>query len=324
MEYRQLGNSGLRVSELGLGGNNFGWWADEQTSIAVINHALDIGINYIDTADRYGEGRSEEFIGKAIKGKRANVVIATKFGYPVGTGEGPNDYGGSRHYIMKAVDASLRRLQTDYIDVYQMHGPYPETPIEETLRALSDLVQAGKVRYIGCSNFAAWQLCEAFWTSRVNHLHSFATVQVRYNMLERHIEIELAPCCRQYNIGVIPWGPLAGGFLTGKYRQGEKAPADARMAKPNPIYSHILSDDNWNALDRLKTFAGERGHTVAELAIAWLLAKPWISSVIAGARTVEQLSANLPAMQWKLTDDEMREIDSISPPVDPGKMPPMR
>jgi aryl-alcohol dehydrogenase-like predicted oxidoreductase len=315
MEYRRLGNSGLRVSELGLGANNFGWWADEQTSIAVINHALDMGINYIDTADMYDRGRSEEFVGKALKGKRANVVIATKFATPMG--EGPNDKGGSRHYIMKAVEASLKRLQTDYIDVYQMHNPDTETPIEETLYALDDLVHAGKVRYIGCSNFAAWQLCEALWTSTANHLHSFVTVQVRYNVLERSIETELVPCCRKYGIGVIPWGPLAGGFLTGKYQQGEQAPADARLAKPVGIYSHIFTDDNWNKLSKLKAFAAKRGHTVAELAIAWLRAKPWITSVIAGARTVEQLSANLPAMQWKLTEDEIAEVDAIAAPVHP-------
>jgi aryl-alcohol dehydrogenase-like predicted oxidoreductase len=314
MEYRRLGNSGLRVSELGLGANNFGWWADEQTSIAVINHALDVGINYIDTADMYDRGRSEEFVGKALKGKRANVIIATKFATPMA--EGPNDKGGSRHYIMKAVEASLKRLQTDYIDVYQMHNPDTETPIEETLSALDDLVHAGKVRYIGCSNFAAWQLCEALWTSTVNHLHSFVTVQVRYNVLERSIETELVPCCRKYGIGVIPWGPLAGGFLTGKYQQGEQAPAEARLAKPVGIYSHIFTDDNWNKLSNLKAFAAVHGHTIAELAIAWLRAKPWITSVIAGARTVEQLSANMPAMQWKLTDEEITEIDAIARPID--------
>jgi aryl-alcohol dehydrogenase-like predicted oxidoreductase len=314
MEYRRLGNSGLRVSELGLGANNFGWWADEQTSIAVINHALDVGINYIDTADMYDRGRSEEFVGKALKGKRADVIIATKFATPMG--EGPNDKGGSRHYIMKAVEASLKRLQTDYIDVYQMHNPDTETPIEETLRALDDLVHAGKVRYIGCSNFAAWQLCEALWTSTTNHLHSFVTVQARYNVLERSVETELVPCCRKYGIGVIPWGPLAGGFLTGKYQQRKEAPADARLAKPVGIYSHIFTDDNWNKLSKLEAFAEKHGHPVAELAIAWLRAKPWITSVIAGARTVEQLSANLPAMQWSLTHDEIAEIDAISRPAD--------
>jgi aryl-alcohol dehydrogenase-like predicted oxidoreductase len=212
---------------------------------------------------------------------------------------------------MRAVEASLRRLQTDYIDLYQMHVPDKDTPIEETLTALNDLVQTGKIRYIGCSNFAAWQLCEAVWTSKVKRLHTFMTVQVRYNILERDIENELAPCCRQYGVGVIPWGPLAGGFLTGKYQQGQKAPADARLAKPVAIYNHIFTDANWKRLAELKAFAAKTRHTTAELAIAWLLSKPWISSVIAGARTVEQLSANLPAAQWKLAEDEIAEIDAM-------------
>ena len=283
MKYRKLGNSGLKVSELGLGANNFGWWADEPTSISVINLALELGINYIDTADMYDRGRSEEFVGKALKGKRADVIIATKFATPMG--DGPNDKGGSRRYIMRAVEASLKRLQTDYIDVYQMHIPDPDTPIEETLSALDDLVHAGKVRYIGCSNFAAWQLCEALWTSSTRNLHSFVTIQVRYNVLERAIETELVPCCRKYGVGVIPWGPLAGGFLTGKYEEGKQAPADARLAQPVGIYSHIFTDDNWNKLGKLRAFAGKRGHSVAELAIAWLLARPWTSSVHTTARS---------------------------------------
>lgn len=319
MKYRTLGNSGLQVSELGLGANNFGWWADEKMSVAVIMRALELGINYIDTADMYDRGRSEEFVGKALKGKRADIIVASKFATPMG--DGPNDKGGSRHYIMRAVEASLKRLQTDYIDLYQMHVPDPDTPIQETLSALDDLVRSGKVRYIGCSNFAAWQLCEALWTSRFNHLHAFVTIQVRYNVLERAIETELVPCCRKYGVGVIPWGPLAGGFLTGKYEQGKQAPAGARLAQPVGIYSHIFTDDNWDRLTRLKAFAEKRGHTVAELAIAWLLAKPWTTSVIAGARTPEQLSANLPAMEWQLTDAEMAQIDAIAAPVNPGKTP---
>ena len=217
MEYRRLGCSGLKVSEISLGTNTFGRRADEQTSIAIVKHALDMGIIFIDTADTYDRGRSEEFIGKAVKNQRSQVIIATKFGYPMG--DGPNDRGGSRYYIMKAIETSLKRLQTDYIDLYQMHVPDPTTPIEETLRVLDDLVRAGKVRYIGCSNFAAWQLCEALWTSRLNNLQSFVTVQPRYNILDRQIETELVSCCQAYNIGVIPWGPLAGGFLTGKYHQ---------------------------------------------------------------------------------------------------------
>jgi aryl-alcohol dehydrogenase-like predicted oxidoreductase len=309
MEYRRLGNSGLKVSEIGLGGNVFGKWADEQTSIAVINHALDLGINYIDTADMYGQGLSEELIGKAVKNKRSQFIIATKFGYPMG--DGPNQSGASRYYIMKAADASLRRLQSDYIDLYQVHLPDPTTPIEETLRALDALVRTGKVRYIGCSNFAAWQLCEALWLSKVNNLHSFVTVQPRYNLLERQIETELVPCCQAYDIGVIPWGPLVGGFLTGKYRKGQEAPSGTRLSQPYPLYNNIFTEANWNKLAKLEAFAIECGHNMGELAIAWLLAKPWISTVIAGARKTEQVSANATAAKWKLTAEEVSKVDVI-------------
>ena len=311
MEYRNLGKSGLVVSELGLGGNNFGWWADEQTSLAVISKALDTGINFIDTADMYGQGRSEEIIGKAIKGKRADIIIATKFGRQMG--DNPEDQGGSRYYIMKAVDASLRRLQTDYIDLYQMHAPDPLTPIEETLSALNELVKAGKVRAIGCSNFAAWQLVEAIWTSKVNNMASFVTIQARYNLLERDIEQHIVPCCQKYDISIIPWGPLAGGFLTGKYQKGQDMPDDARLAKPSGVYNNVINENNWNKVTELKSFAEEHGHTIGELAIAWLLSKPWISSVIAGARKAEQLTANVQATGWTLTDEEITRIDTLSP-----------
>ncbi|MBI4289312.1 MAG: aldo/keto reductase [Chloroflexi bacterium] len=310
MEYCKLGNSGLKVSRISLGGNNFGWYADEPASNAVINHALDMGINYIDTADMYDRGRSEEFIGKAVKGKRSQVIVATKFANPMG--DGPNEKGGSRYYVMRAVEASLRRLQTDYIDLYQMHRPDPTTPIEETLGALDDLVRAGKIRYVGCSNFAAWQLSDALWTSKVNRLPSFAIVQTRYNVLERQIETDIVPCCRAHNVGVIPWGPLAGGFLTGKYRKGEKAPADARLSKPNALYDSVFTESNWDRLAKLETFASERGHTVGDLAIAWLLSRPWVSTVIAGARKAEQVTANVAAAEWKLTAAEAAEVDSIS------------
>ena len=308
MEYRRLGNSGLKVSEISLGGNRFGWRADEETSIAVINHALSMGINFIDTADMYDKGRSEEFVGKAVKSQRSDVIIATKFGYVMG--DKPNQRGGSRHYIMKAVEASLKRLQTDYIDLYQIHLPDPTTPIEETLRAMDDLVQSGKVRYIGCSNFAAWQLCQALWTSSASNLHSFVTVQTRYNLLERQIETELVPCCQAYNIGVIPWGPLAGGFLAGTYRQ-DKA-SDVRSSRPMPLYANIFTDANWNKLAKMETFAAERGHTVGDLAIAWLLSKPWVSTIIAGARKLEHVSANVAAAEWKLTAEEVAEVEAVS------------
>ncbi len=318
MEYRKLGNSGLKVSEIGLGGNNFGedqranWGIDEQATALVINHAMDLGINFIDTADWYGNrGRSEEFIGRAVKGRRSQVIIATKFAFP--TGEGPNDYGGSRYHIMRAIEASLRRLDTDYVDLYQMHRPDPTTPIEETLRALEDLIRDGKVRYIGCSNFAAWQLCEALWTSRVNNLASFITVQPRYNLLDRTIERELVPCCQAHGIGVVPWGPLAGGFLTGKYLKGRETPADSRFASSAmPIFSDLLGESGYDKVTRLQAFAEERGHSVGELAIAWLLARPWLSSVIAGAKKTEQVAANVAAAEWKLTPEEVDQIDELS------------
>ncbi|MBI4268030.1 MAG: aldo/keto reductase [Chloroflexi bacterium] len=310
MAYRKLGNSGLKVSEVGLGSNNFGWRDDEATSITVINQAIDNGINFIDTADIYGRGQSEDFVGKAVKDKRSRVIIATKFANPMG--DGPNDRGGSRQYIFKAVDASLRRLQTDYIDLYQMHIADASTPIEETLRALDDLVHAGKVRYIGCSNFAAWQLCEALWTSRVHNLEPFVTVQPRYNLLDRGIERELVPCCQAYNVGVIPYTPLAGGFLTGKYRQGQEPPAGVRFSRRDPNYDRIVNSFNWQKLAKLEAFATGHGHTIGELAIAWLLAKPWTSTVIAGARNLEQITANVTAGQWKLTPDEVTEVDAIA------------
>lgn len=309
MEYRKLGNSGLMVSEIGLGGNNFGWWADEATSISVINHALDMGVTFIDTADMYKAGESEEFIGKAVKDRRSQVIIATKFGATMG--KGPNERGGSRYHIMRAVDASLRRLQTDYIDLYYLHVPDSLTPIEETLRALDELVRVGKVRYIGCCNIAAWQLCEALWTSKTNGLASFVVVQSRYNIMERQIESELYPCCQAYNVGVVPWGPLSGGFLTGKYRKGEEGPPGARLSVSMPMYDYIMTEANWKKLDGLKDFAAQRGHTVGHLAIAWLLARDRVSSVIAGARKIEQVSENVAAAEWKLTADELTQIEEI-------------
>jgi len=313
MEYRNLGGSGLKVSVLGLGGNNFGWWIDEQRSAAVINHALALGINFIDTADLYDKGRSEEYIGLTLKGRRTQVIIATKFSGQMG--EGPNDRGGSRWYIMRAVEASLKRLNTDYIDLYQIHFPDPTTPIEETLRALDDLVRAGKVRYIGCSNFAGWQLSEALWTSYVNNLNHFVTIQTKYNLFERQIEQELVPCCKAHGVGVIPWGPLAGGFLTGKYLRGEQPKISATGARPSKafieIYNGIMTDVNWERLGKLEAFAKIRGHNVGELAIAWLTSHPWLSTVIAGATSPEQLDQSLAGADWKLTAEEVAQVEQI-------------
>lgn len=323
MKYRNLGKSGLKVSEIGLGTLEFGGRLNEQDSISVIDHALDMGVNFIDTADVYGGGRSEEIVGKALKGKRSTAVVATKFG--ISTGEGPNDYGGSRSHIMNAIDASLRRLATDYIDLYYIHWPDPSTPIEETLRTLDGLVRSGKVRYAACSNFAGWQLCEALWTSKANNLEPFVGVQARYNLLDRGIESELVPCCRTYGIGVIPWGPLAEGFLTGKYQRGKPPPAGTRLGSPRagppprsspagmpgrpraPI--SVLTDANFDRLEALQRFATDRGHTVGELAVAWLLSHPWLSSVIGGVTNSKQVSANVASADWVLTDEERAELE---------------
>lgn len=311
MEYRRIGKSGLKVSEIGLGSNSFGGRASVADSIATIHLALDLGVNFIDTADVYADGRSEEVVGKAIKAKRSQVILATKFGGHARNAK-PTQQGGSRRFIMNAVDASLKRLDTDHIDLYYMHVPDPATPIEETLRTLDDLVRTGKVRYIGCSNFAAWQLCEALWTSKLNNLESFVAVESRYNLLDRQIETELLPCCQAYGVGVIPWYPLAAGFLTGKYQRGKPAPAGTRLSDPRSGLKAILTDANYDKLEKLQAFAVERGHSVGELAIAWLLSRSWISSVIAGARDTQQLSANVAARAWKLTAEDSLELDKLS------------
>jgi aryl-alcohol dehydrogenase-like predicted oxidoreductase len=322
MKYRGLGKSGLKVSEIGLGSLEFGRRLNEQETISIINHALDQGINFIDTADVYSDGRSEEFIGKALKGRRARVIVASKFGLP--TGDYPNDYGGSRAHIMDAINGSLRRLDTDYIDLYYIHWPDLATPIEETLRTLDSLVKAGKVRYMACSNFAAWQLAEALWTSRVNNLESFTGIQTRYNMVDRSIEPELVPCCQKYGVGVIPWGPLAEGFLTGKYQRGKPLPAGTRLGSPRsappprrlfagmsarpPAFASILTEANFDKLEKLQKFANERGHTVGELAISWLLSHSWLASVISGVTNPDQVSANVAAASWQLTEEEKTEL----------------
>jgi len=323
MEYRRIGKSGVKVSEIGLGTLEFGRRLNELQSISIIDRALDLGINFIDTADVYSDGLSEEFIGKALRGKRSSVILATKFGISIGNNA--NDYGGSRSHIMTAVEASLKRLGTDYIDLYYIHWPDPTTPIEETLRTLNDLVRTGKVRYIACSNFAAWQLCEAIWTSRLNNLECFVGVQTRYNLIHRDIESELVPCCQSYDIGVIPWGPLADGFLTGKYQRGKPATAGTRLGSPRPstppqrimrgipggphIFASILTESNYDILEKLQKFSMERGHTVGELAISWLLSHPWLTSVIAGVTSPEQVSINVAAANWRLTEEEKSQLN---------------
>ncbi len=332
MEYRRLGRAGVKVSVLGLGCNSFGTWLDEKAAERIVHYALEQGINFFDTADSYSDGLSEEFLGKALKGKRSEVVIATKFGLlpwsrrppreggPVRVPESPdgnpNDYGGSRYYIMKAVDESLCRLQTDHIDLYQVHAFDPITPIEETLRTLDDLVRMGKVRYIGCSNFKAYQLCQAMETSKRLNLEAFVTAQEFYNLIDRGIEQELVPCYQTYGLGLIPYRPLRSGFLTGKYRRGERVPSGSRYGvRPDFMRSVFLSDHNFDILEKLEKFAEERNHIVGELAIAWLLSHPWVSSVIAGSTKPEQIAANLKGSQWKLSPEEIAQINAITAEV---------
>ena len=309
MQYRRMGSSGLHVSVVGLGTNNFGFRMDEESSIRVCRHAIDEGINFIDTADSYGNGLSEERIGMALKGNRHDAIIASKAGNPVG--DGPNKRGASRNHLMNQVEASLRCLQTDYIDLYQIHRPDANTPIEETMRALDDLVSQGKVRYIGCSNFSAWQVCEANWTARAGNLAQFVTVQPEYNMLNRTVERELVPFCHEYNIGILPFYPLASGFLTGKYRQDQPLPEGARLTGNQRAQANTLTEKNYAMLSRLETFAEERGHPMVELAIAWLLANSAVCSVIAGATKNEQVTANVKAADWVLTPEDMAEVDEI-------------
>ena len=316
MEYRQLGHSGLEVSLVGLGTNNFGRRCDQAQSAAVLDRALESGINFIDTANIYSAGESETHIGHWLQGKRDQVLIATKFGMDIG--DGPMQQGGSRQHIMASVEASLDRLQTDCIDLYQIHRVDRRVPIEETLRALDDLVRQGKVRYIGASNFDAWHLCEAEWVARTRHLNRFVSVQNYYNLLKREIEREVTPFCETYGVGIIPYFPLESGFLTGKYRRGETPPEGARLTG-SPRGDDLLTDDNFDLLDRLSAFAQERGHTLLDLAIAGLAVQPAVASIIAGATTPEQVVANVAAAKWTLSAAHRDALDEILPSPHPGR-----
>lgn len=308
MEYRPLGNSGLLVSVAGLGANQFGRRCDLAQTKAVVHKALDLGVNFIDTADRYAGTLSEQYLGRAIQGHRHDVIIATKFGTPMH--EGPLWSGASRRYITAAVQASLKRLGVDHIDLYQIHYPDPRTPIEETMRALDDLVHRGDVRYIGCSNFSAWQVVEAQLVARFEHLTPFISAQNEYSLVERSVERELMPVCSKYGLGVIPFFPLAEGLLTGKYRPGQPPPVDSHL-DGNPMGAYRLSNDNFILLAKAEAFAQEQGHTIAELALAWLAAHPEVSTVIAGATRPEQVEENVRAFEWHLTAYDMAALDEI-------------
>ena len=304
MEYRRLGRSGLLVSAVGLGTNNFGTRLDEAGTRRVLDQALELGVTFVDTSDSYGRGASEALIGKLLGPRRKDVVLATKFSSPMG--DSPYQRGTSRRWLMEALDASLRRLATDAIDLYQIHFPDPETPIEETLRALDDVVAAGKVRYVGYSNFAAWQIVEGQWTARSEHLVRPISTQNHYNLLRREVEAEVLPAARAHGLGVIPYFPLESGFLTGKYRPG-KTPQGARL-EGSARAGEVLRPANFERLERWEAFASSRGRSLVELAVGWLLSHPEVGSVIAGASSAEQVRANVEAGTWRLEAAEMEMV----------------
>ena len=311
MELRKLGNSGLQVSVVGLGCNNFGMKIDLEASRKVVDQALELGVTLFDTADIYGKrGSSETFLGEMLGARRKAIVLATKFGMQMD--KAGVLQGGSRRYIMAAVEDSLTRLKTDWIDLYQIHTPDPLTPIAETLRTLDDLVRAGKVRYIGCSNLPAWQVVEAQWTARQLGLNAFVSCQDEYSLLVRDPDRDLLPAMQAHGLGLLPFFPLASGLLTGKYRRHSDIPPGTRLAVMEPLAKRYMTDANWPIVEQLEQFASERGHTILELAFSWLAARPTVASVIAGATSAEQVAQNVKAIGWSLTAEELTAIDRIT------------
>jgi aryl-alcohol dehydrogenase-like predicted oxidoreductase len=311
MRERRLGASGLAVSVVGLGCNNFGRRMDRSAVAAVVDAAIDCGITLFDTADTYGDprGASEELLRAALRanGRRDDVIVATKFGNDMSGGNGP-DWGarGGRRYIARAVDRSLRRLGADHIDLYQMHSPDPGTPIEETLSALDDLVRAGKVRYLGSSNFAGWQIADAAWTARTAHLTPFVSAQNEYSLLRRGVEAEVVPACERFGVGLLPYFPLASGLLTGKYRRGTAAPTGTRLAEDR--YAPLLREAPWDLVERIERYGRERSLTPVQVAIGALAAQPAVVSVIAGATTPEQVRENAAAAAWEPTPEDLSAL----------------
>jgi aryl-alcohol dehydrogenase-like predicted oxidoreductase len=311
MEFRNLGPSGLRVSTVGLGCNNFGIRVDAAGTRAVVHAALDAGITLFDTSDSYGgRGGSETLLGETLAERRKDIVLATKFASPMDDAGWLQ--GGSRRYIMHAVEASLKRLRTDWIDLYQIHKPDPLTPLEESLRALEDLVRHGKVRYVGLSNHPAWQVADAIWIARTQNFASIISCQDEYSLLTRGPERELIPMMKRFGVGLLPYFPLAGGLLTGKYRQGEEMPPGARLTMGGQLTGRFVTQENWRKIDGLRAFAQTRGHSLLDLAFSWLVANPLVSSVIAGATKPAQIEANLKAASWALSPQDLSEIDRLS------------
>ncbi|MEM1210568.1 MAG: aldo/keto reductase [Planctomycetota bacterium] len=330
MDYRYLGRTGIRVSPLCLGCMMFGGKTEPDDSYAVIDRAIDAGVNFLDTANVYTTGRSEIVTGEALKrnGHRDFVVLATKChgnmhkaGAPAGLAASelharlnPNRWGNSRRQIIEQCEASLRRLQTDWIDLYQIHRPHPDCPIDETLRAMDDLVRSGKVRYIGCSTFAAWQVVESLWVADRLGLNRFVTEQPPYHLLDRRVERELIPMAQTYGVGLIPWSPLAGGMLTGKYRRGQQPPDDARFTAGHHRQAMLDNQRVFDVVEAVEAIAQRHGKTTSQVALAWCMNRPGVTSPIVGPRTMEQLEDNLGAVEIELTEDDHARLDEVSPP----------
>jgi aryl-alcohol dehydrogenase-like predicted oxidoreductase len=320
MKYNKLGNSGLLVSEIALGTMIFGEktirGTDQKTAIKIIHQFLDQGGNHIDTANVYVAGRSEEIVGKALQGKRDQAVLATKVRFKMGSG--PNDQGLSRGHIIKSVEDSLRRLDVSYIDLLYMHCWDPLTPIEESLRAFDDLVSAGKVRYIGVSNFKAWQLMKSLSISQSNGWLQFTAAQYQYSLVERAIEAEISEICQNEGLGIVPWGPLGGGFLTGKYTRGDK-PKKGRLSmmpeETEESWERRSQGKNWKIIDKMAAISEEQNLSFAQIALSWVLKQPQVCSVIIGARTLEQLEDNLRTSNLEIPEAELKELTEISQPV---------
>ena len=316
MKYRRLGNSGLEVSLLGLGTNSFGKRADQDTSIKIIHHALGSGINFIDTANIYAGSESERIIGHALEGERHSVVLATKAGLV--RGKGPNASGSSRFHLQQELEGSLKRLKTDYIDLYQIHTFDPYTPIEETLRALEHMVSSGKVRYIGASNYAAWELMKALGISESKGVARYISTQISYSLADRTPEHELVPMCIDQGVGIIPYFPLAGGILSGKYSSTDEAPLSSR-ANTDPSFSKFLDDRTIALGQQVSKLAAEQGYTSSAISLAWLMDRPAVSTVIVGATRTEQLDDNLKSVSIHLDSEVTRQLDKISDPFRYGK-----
>ncbi|GFN31729.1 aldo/keto reductase [Paenibacillus xylaniclasticus] len=310
MEYRKFGRTGLKVSAVSLGTMAFGRWIDEQASSLILDAALDYGINLVDTANVYGEGASEDILGNLLKSRRHNIVLATKVHGKVG--EGPNDGGQSRYHIFRAVEDSLRRLKTDYIDLYQVHRFDPNTPLEETLRALDDLVRQGKVRYIGASNFAAWQLAKAHGISAQRGLERFESLQPEYSLISREIESEIIPFAQSEQVGVIVYSPLGRGVLSGKYKEGEAPPAGSRLAKGEPRLEQLLKKNAIAVAEAIKPLADQQGLTSAQYALSWVLSRPGITSAILGASKLEHITEAAKAWNVRLSEEALKQADEAT------------